>query len=95
MLATARRHAVTREKVGDAEVQRLKDRFGIDVGDLQPRVYWRVTPDWLELAVRYLAADHGGRSIKDAMTRDIMAGLESSNVEIGATRQEAVPPRVS
>jgi len=91
MLDSARRHAVTREAVGEAEIQRLRDRFGIDVGEVEPSAYWRITEDWLEISVRYLAPDHGGRTIKDKMTREILAGLEDAGIAIGATRQEAVP----
>jgi len=43
--------------------------------------------------VRFLGPDHGIRGIKDRMTRDIMAGFAKKGVEIGATRQEAVPAK--
>jgi small-conductance mechanosensitive channel len=92
ILAAARKHAVTAQRIGDEEVKRLEDRFGIAVGDINPRVFWRMTEDWLELTVRFLGQDHGLRDIKDKMSRDILAGFESDGVAIGATRQEAVEP---
>ena len=55
-------------------------------------IFWRITEDWLELTVRYLAPDHGGRAIKDKMNREVIAGLEEAGIAIGATRQEAVEP---
>jgi small-conductance mechanosensitive channel len=93
LVDAACRHAVTGEKIGRDEIQRLEDRFAIHVGDVDPQVFWRITDDWLELTVRFLVPDHGGRRIKDKITRDVLAGLEKAGVSIGATRQEAVQPQ--
>ena len=38
LLDAARRHAVTRDKIGDEEVKRLEDSFGIEIGEIDPRV---------------------------------------------------------
>src|SRR5690348_7966584 len=85
-------HALTCRKLGDEEMRRLEERFGIDVGEIDPRVFWRITEDWLELTVRFLGPDHGIRGIKDKITRDIMGGFEKRGIAIGATRQQAVAP---
>lgn len=92
IMAAALKHALSREKIGEQELKRIQDRFGIDVGEIDPAVFWRITEDWLELTVRFLGPDHGIRDIKDKMSRDIMAGYERSGIGVGATRQEAVPP---
>jgi small-conductance mechanosensitive channel len=94
LLDSARRHALTHEQIGDEEVQRLKDQFGIDVGDVDPRVYWRMTDNWLELTIRFLAPDHGIRPIKDAMSREILAALNDAKIEIasGTYAIVEVPP---
>ena len=94
LVDAARRHAVTREKLGDDEQARLKDSFGIDIGDIDPRVYWRITDNWLELTVRFLAPDHGVRPIKDAMSREVMAELDKAKIGIasGTYAIVEVPP---
>jgi small-conductance mechanosensitive channel len=84
LLDSARRHALTHEKIGEEEVQRLKDEFGMDVGEVDPRVYWRMTDNWLELTIRFLAPDHGIRPIKDAMSREILDGLSKAKIEIAS-----------
>jgi hypothetical protein len=71
-------------------VKRLEDRFGIDAGEIDPKVFWRVTEDWLEMTVRFLGPDHGIRHIKDRMTRQILRGFEKAGILIAATRQEGV-----
>jgi small-conductance mechanosensitive channel len=90
ILDAAHRHAQTGKKLGKEEVRRLEERFDIDVGDIEPRVFWHITENWLELTVRFLAPDHGIRKIKDAMTREILRGFEDANIMIAAVRQEAV-----
>jgi small-conductance mechanosensitive channel len=90
ILDAANKHAVTAERIGAKEIKRLEERFGIAVGDIDPRVFWRITENWLELTVRFLGPDHGIRGIKDKMTRDIVAAFARDGVMFGATRQEAV-----
>ena len=94
LVDAARRHALTREKMGDEEVNRIRDDFGLNVGDIDPRVYWRLTENWLELTVRFLAPDHGIRPIKDAMSREILSGLEDAKIEIASATYAIVevPP---
>jgi small-conductance mechanosensitive channel len=90
ILEAANAQARTAKRLGKEEVRRLEERFGIDAGEIDPRVFWRITENWLELTVRFLGPDHGIRKIKDQMTREIMAGFEKSKIVIAAVRQEAV-----
>ena len=90
ILKAAEKHAVSHKRIGDEEVKRLEERFGINVGDIDPRTYWRITENWVELTVRFLGPDHGIRSIKDQMTRDILSAFANAGIEIGAVRQQAV-----
>ena len=94
ILEATRKHAQTAEVLGEAEVKRVESRFGIEAGAIEPRVFWRITENWLEMTVRFLGPDHGIRGIKDQITREIIAGFERSGIAIAAVRQEAVtiPP---
>jgi small-conductance mechanosensitive channel len=94
LVDAARCHALTHDKIGTNEVERLRNEFGIEVGDVDPRVYWRITDNWIELSVRFLVPDHGARPIKDAMTRQILAGLSQSKIEVasGTYAIVEVPP---
>ena len=84
------KHALTEKSLGKDEVCRLEDRFGIEVGQVDPRTFWRLTENWLEITVRFLGPDHGIRTIKDQMTREIIAGFDKAGIVIAAVRQEAV-----
>jgi small-conductance mechanosensitive channel len=84
LVEAARRHAVTSANIGDEEVNRLADNFGIDVGQIDPQTFWRITDNWLEITVRFLAPDHGIRHIKDRMSRDILAALDEAKIGIAS-----------
>ena len=60
----------------------------------EPKVYWRMTDNWLELTVRFVAREHGVRDLKDAMTRDILAAYDAAGIEIASATFEVVgvPP---
>src|SRR5689334_19313508 len=92
LTGAARKHACTCEQLGAEEARRLEERFGIAIDEIDPRVFWRITQDWLELTVRFLGPDHGIRGIKDKMSRDILREFERQGIAIGAVRQQAVPP---
>jgi small-conductance mechanosensitive channel len=87
---------VSREYEADADQARnaLRQRYGVSVEDDRPRVYWRITDNWLELTVRFLVPDHGIREIKDRMARRILPALNEAGIDIASTTFEVVglPP---
>jgi small-conductance mechanosensitive channel len=90
ILDAANARARTAKAMGEEEVQRVEERFGIDAGEIDPKVFWRITENWMELTVRFLGPDHGIRHIKDQITREVIAGFEKADILIAATRQEGV-----
>lgn len=94
LLEAGRAHAVTCAAASPEELERLERRYGIGIGDIDPKVYWHFGQDWLELTVRFLSPDHGTRDIKDRMTRDILAALEQADIAIASTSYEitGIPP---
>ena len=39
---------------------------------VHPRVYFKITDNWSEITVRFLAKDREIRELKDAITREIL-----------------------
>ena len=76
LLHAAERHALALTEVSEEALQELQRRYLLRPADLRPRVYYRLTDNWLELTVRFLTKDYGVREQKDAMSRDILQGLE-------------------
>jgi hypothetical protein len=50
----------------------------------------RLTDNWVELAVRFVVADHGIREIKDKISRDILDGLYRAGIGIASGTYEVV-----
>jgi len=57
-------------------------------------VYCRLTDNWLELTVRFIAKDHGIRDQKNAMSREILQALNEAGLGIASATLEIVgqPP---
>ena len=57
---------------------------------MEPRVYWRITDDWLELTVRFLTQERGSREVKDAMSRQILKAFDAAGIRIASRTQNIV-----
>lgn len=88
LLDAARRHAVLQDQLHAEHIKELEQRYGIKVGSVEPKVYWRLTDNWLELALRFLSPDHGTREIKDAMSREIIDRLDAKGIGIASATYE-------
>ena len=94
LLDVAKKHAVTvAEMAGDA-VEELTRRYFMRAADVEPRVYWRLTDNWLELTVRFVVKTHGVRDVKDAISRDLLVALDAAGIGLASTTFEIVglPP---
>jgi small-conductance mechanosensitive channel len=65
-------------------------KYNVTLDDPEPRVYWRLTDNWLELTVRFLVPEHGIREIKDAMSRKILQDFDAATIEIASATFEIV-----
>jgi len=94
LLDIARRYAVMGQEVSGVDKARLRERYSLDVEDVDPRVFYRLTDNWIELSVRFLVPTHGVREVKDRMSRDLLKGLKQANIDVASTTYEIVgmPP---
>jgi small-conductance mechanosensitive channel len=90
LLDAARRHTMMN---GD-QIQRAMDammrRYFMQPTTIQPRVYYRLTDNWLELTVRFLVEDRGVRDVKDAMSREILEALDAAGIGLASATFEIV-----
>jgi small-conductance mechanosensitive channel len=68
----------------------LERRYFISVDDMTPRVFWRLTDNWLELSVRFIVGEHEIRPVKDAITRAVLHKFERASIEIASATYEIV-----
>ncbi|MGI8705319.1 MAG: mechanosensitive ion channel family protein [Sphingomicrobium sp.] len=84
LMEAAREHATTTDNLDPPEIERLERRYGVSVGDIDPKVYWSIGESWPELNIRFLSPDHGTREIKDKMSRQIIAQLREFEISIAS-----------
>src|SRR3954468_6820309 len=51
-LEVARCHTKRTNELGEDCLKEMERRYGLGRSDLEPRVFWRLTDNWVELSVR-------------------------------------------
>ena len=94
LLDAAARHTVRVAELGEAALKEVEQRYVMKRSAMNPRVYLRMTDNWVELTVRFLAEDHGVRDLEDAMTRDILDAMDAAGIGVASATFEvvALPP---
>lgn len=77
-----------------AAMASMRSIYAVDDASLAPQVFWRITDNWLELSLRFLVAERGGRAVKDAISRKILTGLDAVGIGIASASNGIVglPP---
>ena len=94
LLDVVGRHAVRSDELDAAAIDELKRRYFLERLGTQPRVYYRLTDNWLELTVRFVVRDRGIRDVKDAVSRDLLKALDAAGIGLASATFEIVglPP---
>ncbi len=94
LIEAARRHAADPAEMSVEAKQGLLESFGVEALELDPRVFFRITDNWLELTVRFIVGTHKIRGSKDAMSRYIIAELDEAGIGIASATYDIVgfPP---
>lgn len=86
LLDVAERHTVPIRELSAEALAELQRRYFAPYADIKPRVFWRLTENWLELTVRFLVRDHGIRSVKDQMSREVLGALDAAGIQVAPQR---------
>jgi small-conductance mechanosensitive channel len=94
LLETVRRHTVKIAEVAEEDLQELRRRYFVDSANLEPKVYFRLTDNWVDMTVRFVAKSRGIRELKDQMSREILDALEAAGIQVASGTYEivGVPP---
>jgi small-conductance mechanosensitive channel len=91
LLKVARRHTDPIVEQARPAYDRLREHYFVaERAQLEPRVYLRMTDNWIELSLRFVVPVHGVRAVKDAMTRDILPAFDAAKIQIASTTFEIV-----
>lgn len=94
LLECADRHTENIKEMSQETLRVMYQRYFLHKADLTPKVYYRITNNWLELTVRFVVREHGIRDIKDAVSRDILKAFDTAGIGIATTAYNIVgfPP---
>ena len=94
LMEAAKGRAIEGGQLDQAAILRMQNQYYINTVDLEPKVYYRITDNWLELTVRFLTVEHGVRDVKDEMSREILKGLDAAGIGIASATYDIVgfPP---
>ncbi len=94
LLEVARRHTVQTSEISEKVLEEMARRYFLKPTDLVPKVYYRLTSNWLELTVRFIYHTYNIRALKDAMSRDIIQAFDEAKIGIASTTFDIVglPP---
>lgn len=94
LLDTARRHTLHIAEMTEEARQHLKHVYDLQPPGVEPRVFYRMTDNWVELALRFIVPDRGIREIKDAMYRDILRAFKEAGIAVASGTYDIVgmPP---
>lgn len=95
LLDVAQRHTGKQLEKARSAFGKLQERYRtVRDSEVTPRVFWRLTDNWVELSLRFVTHPDEVRSVKDAMSRDILAALDAAGIGIASSTFEIVglPP---
>jgi small-conductance mechanosensitive channel len=95
LLAAARAHTVQLNQLSEPAIRELERAYFVRRSEIGPTVYYRLTDNWIEMSLRFVTHEYGVRALKDAISRDIIAGLEEAGIGIASGTYDIVGlPRV-
>jgi small-conductance mechanosensitive channel len=90
MTAAATSVTLQFDELGESALAELERRYFVQRSELKPRVFMRLTDNWVELSVRFLVAEHGVREVKDKLSREILKGLNQAGIGVASGTYEIV-----
>jgi small-conductance mechanosensitive channel len=94
LLEAVKRHTVKVSEVAKEDLEEMRRRYFLDSANLDPKVYLRLTDNWIQLAVRFVSRTRGSRELKDKISREILAALDEAGIQVASATFEIVglPP---
>ena len=94
ILEAARRHTVEIGEMSEDALEEMRQRYYVPMTELKPRVFYRITDNWLELSVRFVVKEHGSRKVKDKMSREILEEFDKAGIGVASATFDIVglPP---
>lgn len=94
LLAATRKFTSQFNDIGAEALAELERRYFVERAQFQPRVFMRLTDNWIELSARFITSEHGIRDLKDKLSREILAGLNEAGIAVASSTYDVIgmPP---
>ncbi|HKU67473.1 MAG TPA: mechanosensitive ion channel domain-containing protein [Candidatus Baltobacteraceae bacterium] len=94
LLDVARKHTLPVAQMTEQARRHLEHVYDLNPPSVEPRVFYEMTDNWVDLALRFIVPDRGIREIKDAMFRDILRGFKAAGISVASGTYDVVgfPP---
>jgi small-conductance mechanosensitive channel len=94
LLAAANKATADLQKTASRYRDSMNEEYNLELEGLEPRVFYRITDNWLELNLRFLVADNASRGIRDQIARGILDAFDAAGIGIASTTMDIVgfPP---
>jgi small-conductance mechanosensitive channel len=94
LLDAVKRHTVKVSEVAKEDLEEMRRRYFLDSANLEPKVYLRLTDNWVQLAVRFVSRTRGSRELKDKISREVLAALDEAGIQVASATYEitGLPP---
>lgn len=94
LLRATEKHSVQVAELTGTALKQMEEIYGVKLIDVNPRVFYRLTDNWIELTVRFLVPTHGIREVKDAISREIRRELNKMGIGVASSTYDIVgfPP---
>lgn len=94
MLLATNNHVLKTSELSEEAVKKLEDLYFVNVSDFDPKVFYRITDNWLELTIRFIVSEHKVRDVKNDISRDILRGFDAEGIGIASATYDIVgfPP---
>jgi small-conductance mechanosensitive channel len=84
LIDAAARHTADIRDLSAEHRAELEKRYELPSLNVEPRVYFTLTDNWVALTVRFFTGDHGTRERKDAMSREILKRFGEEGLEVAS-----------
>ena len=70
--------------------ENMEKKYDIRTDDMIPKLFYRITDNWIDLTVRFISPERGIREIKSNISRDILREFAVEQIEIASGTVEIV-----
>ena len=94
LLSAATVNTVRIADISAKALHELERKYFVNAEQLSPKVYLRITDNWLEMPLRFISETHNTRNLKDLISRTIVENFRTAGIQIASTTIEIVrfPP---